>query len=104
MLVRNLRRKAIHTSAPTLVLLVLLYFSYHAIQGERGLLGWIKIIKKYQVAEKKLTDLLAEKEALEKKILLMGDQIDPDLLEQQVRLLLGYIHPDEVMIRLKKDD
>lgn len=108
MLIWNLRRKITQIFTPTLILFVVLYFSYHAIQGERGVLGWIKMTQKYQTAEKNLADLLVEKESLEKKIFLMGEYIDPDLLDQQVRLLLGYVHPDEVIIlqhpRFKKSD
>lgn len=104
MLIWSLRRKITFMLIPLSIFLGVFYFAYHAIQGERGILGWIKITQKCQVAEHTLEGLTAEKEALEKKIFLMGDQIDSDLLEQQVRSLLGYVHPDEIIVRFKECD
>jgi cell division protein FtsB len=54
--------------------------------------------QKLKKAEACLKALTREKEILENKVSLMGDKIDLSLLDLQVRLILGYVHPSELIV------
>lgn len=44
-------------------------------------------------------DLHKQRQALENKVtMLRPGSIDPDLLEERARVVLGYQHPDEIMV------
>jgi cell division protein FtsB len=98
---QRLTQKAI---APFLGLFVIGYFIYHSIQGERGILAWVQLQERLEHAVDYLNETMNERQLLEEMVQdLRPESINRDLLEQQVRLKLGYIHPDEVVIlRLEK--
>ena len=74
------------------------YFAYHAVQGNHGLLARTQLRAELLLAEETLAELQAEREVLEHRAELLGpDRIDPDLLEERVRVMLNYAHPDEVI-------
>jgi cell division protein FtsB len=93
-----LPRGLVKVLTPLLLGLTLFYFLYHAIQGERGLFGWMALSKACELQELHLQALELEKEELGTKVGLMSQDIDPDLLDYQVRLLLGYTAPNEMVI------
>ncbi|MGL5719224.1 MAG: FtsB family cell division protein [Alphaproteobacteria bacterium] len=91
-------RKLSKSLVPSMLGLTLMYFIYHAIQGERGIFGWMELSRECELQERHLQALMLEKEELETKVGLMSKEIDPDLLEYQVRLLLGYAASNEMII------
>ena len=75
------------------------YFAFHAFNGDNS----IRTLKALQVQEQELLEIAAqvraEREFLEDRTSsLSGKIIDPDVLEQQVRVRLGFTHPDEVIV------
>ncbi|MFM2349065.1 MAG: hypothetical protein RIR04_31 [Pseudomonadota bacterium] len=76
------------------------YFAFAAVQGDYG------VLRQAQTAGE-LQTLIAERDALladlaKLKTLtyrLSDDYLDIDLLDEQVRSVLGYIRPDEIVIR-----
>jgi len=75
------------------------YFGYHAIQGDRGLLTMLKLDNRIAAMEVELDESKAEELALERRVsLLRPASLDRDMLEEQVRLVLNYTHPDDVVI------
>jgi cell division protein FtsB len=94
----RLRRSGRHL--PGLVgMCAVVYFGYHAIQGDRGLLTMIKLQNRIAAVEAKLAATTAEEDALERRVSLMRPaSLDRDMLEEQVRLVLNYTHPDDVVI------
>lgn len=83
----------------TLVFVLLLgYFSYHAVSGDRGLLALMQLSQKVEEAKKELDQTNAERLKLEHKVSLLKDEsLDLDLLDEQARKLLGYVGKDEVI-------
>ncbi len=77
-----------------------LYFIFASVQGDYGLFRRVQI-------SAELRDLSARRDALaeeistlsNKTLRLSDDYLDLDLLDEQVREILGYIRPDEVVIR-----
>ncbi len=77
------------------------YFAVHAFQGDSSLSA-LKALEQQQqllLAEAQATRGL--RTALEQRVLkLSGAELDPDMLEEQVRKQLGFTHPDEIILFL----
>lgn len=84
---------------PLLTVLMLAYFGYHALEGDHGMKAWLQLTaEKAQLAET-AADIRARREALENKVaLLKPDNLDPDLLAERVREMLGFSHENEVIL------
>lgn len=89
-----------HIVFPVVIVAMMVYFTYHIFQGQRGVLAWIRLDKKLKEEEAILNALTQEKETLEKETyLLRPDSLDIDLLEEKARQVLNFAHPDEVVIQ-----
>jgi cell division protein FtsB len=96
---RNFQRLSHKAIAPFLVFSVVGYFIYHSIQGDRGILAWMQLRGRLLHAQSQLSYIIKNRQDLEERVRLLGpENINRDLLDQQVRLYLGYTHPDEVVI------
>lgn len=96
---RHFQRLSQKAITPFLALSMIGYFIYHSIQGDRGILAWVQLQERLVSALYQLNDTIEERKALEEIVQdLRPESINRDLLDQQVRLQLGYAHPDEVMI------
>ena len=83
----------------TICMILCLYFSYHILNGERGILRVVALEKKIETLSQKHTSLTAEKSILERKVTMMRPgSVDKDLLEERVRLTLGYRYDNEYSI------
>lgn len=98
-LLGELRTRARQIIGPVLAATVFGYFAYHAVQGDRGLLAWIKLGQQVEEARLELTRIEMKRDALAKRVrLLHPESLDPDMLEERVRAVLGYVAKDDVMI------
>ncbi len=78
---------------------VVFYFAFHSISGERGLVAWFKESRRLESLEAELAALSQQRLALESKVqLLAPSSIDPDMLDESARKVLGLARPDEVVI------
>jgi cell division protein FtsB len=88
-----------HILGPLIALLVMLYFGYHIVQGERGLFSWMRLRQKITESEHHLAVIQSEKETLERQVyLLRPDSLDQDMLEERARKILNWGYPGEVVI------
>jgi len=95
----DIKRRAREAVFPVLGALALAYFSYHAVQGEHGLLAWIRLNQELGRLETQAALVAAQRAALEHRVaLLEPDGLEPDMLDEQVRSKLGYVHPDDMII------
>jgi len=84
---------------PGLLMLVGIYFTFTAVQGNNGLFQRIQV-------EAERDRLTAELERLQGQVARMeiltrrlsDDYLDLDLLDERVRNVLGYARPDEVIL------
>jgi cell division protein FtsB len=98
----EIRRRARHIAPQAVAACAALYFVYHAVQGERGVLAWVRLQNDLAVVEAKREALAEERKELEHRVeLLRPDSLDPDLLEERARATLNYTRPDEVVIPLE---
>jgi cell division protein FtsB len=92
-------RKLQQIVGPIIAITLLGYFVYHIIQGERGLLSWMRLKQKITTLENKLEGVKEEQSALEQRVYLMRpDSLDRDMLEEQARKLLNYGDKEEITI------
>ena len=76
------------------------YFTFAAVQGDYGVFRQVQITAK-------LEELKVEKASLEAELArvsnlthrLSDDYLDVDLLDERARDVLGYMRPDELLIR-----
>lgn len=86
---------------PGLTVLVLTYFSFHAVNGRYGYRALQT--QQEQIVELKSTraTLSEQRKEMHARInLLKLATIDPDLLDERARQLLGYVRSDELLIHL----
>lgn len=75
------------------------YFGYHAVQGDLGLLAYLKLSHQIDALEAEAAVVSAERQALEHRVALMSPEgVDPDLLDERARYDLGFAHPDDLVI------
>ncbi len=88
------------TSAlPFLGVLILLYFTYHILHGERGVLSLWKLQNRLLKTETSVRITSNQKNSLEKKVrLLSPTSLDLDMLEERARLMLNYGYSEDVVI------
>ncbi len=79
------------------------YFSYHAVEGERGLQSYFAVKYEISVARVELAALRAKQKTLERRVaLLRPESLDLDMLEERARAVLNLGHPDEMVILLPR--
>jgi cell division protein FtsB len=75
------------------------YFAHHAIYGRHGLETRSKLIERSALLEFEIRSLEAVRAKLERDVkLLSPDKPDPDLVEEIAREVLGFVHPDDVVM------
>ncbi len=80
-------------------LLVTGYFAFHAVYGSRGLVAWYHLTARKTVLVEQLEAKRQSVTALENRVQgLRPRRIDPDLLDERVRAMLGYVAADEVVV------
>ena len=98
----EIRKRAKAGAGPILGILAVAYFSYHLIEGDRGLFAYLKLQHEIDRAEVVYQLTENEKQALEKRVaLLRPENLDVDMLEERSRDVLGLAHPDEIVIYMK---
>ena len=95
----DIKRKTRGMIAPLIGLGMVAYFGYHALNGERGVAAWWGLKKEIARADQVSDQLAAQKAELEHKVaLLSAETLDPDMLEEQARKVLGLGRPDERIV------
>jgi len=98
-LLSELRIRARHVLFPAFGIAAVLYFAYHGVNGDRGLLAWRDLEQQVKLAQADLDQARGEREALERRVKLLYPQnLDPDMLDESARRLLNYGLPGEVVI------
>ena len=82
-----------------LLLLILAYFIFHFINGSRGLISYFEIQDELEQKREQLATLKRDAGALENRVRLMRDgQVDPDMLEEQAKILIKMYAKDEYLL------
>ncbi|MGE5502845.1 MAG: FtsB family cell division protein [Actinomycetota bacterium] len=98
-MLQELRRRLRHVIGPLIGLGAVLYFAYHTIEGDRGVLAWLRLKGEILEAEMQLAKVSSDRAEMEHRVLLLRpDHLDPDMLEERARIMLNMGHADEVVV------
>ena len=102
-LVRRVRRRARDGVAPLFCAAAMIYFAYHALEGDRGLFAWIGLSRGIAQLQATAADLAVERHQAEVRASsLRPDNLDLDMLDERARFLLNLAGDDEVVILLNR--
>ena len=80
------------------------YFGFHAFNGDHGIMAQRQYDDQKRDLSVQLASLRETRAALERRVaLLKSEAIDPDVLEDKARNLLGMTHPNDVVVLLPRD-
>ena len=75
------------------------YFSYHLVQGNRSLLRYMQLNSQISAQQETLAFKQQERAAIEEKVIMMRPEtLNPDLLEERIQSVLGYVGPDDYIL------
>ena len=98
LVVNAIRQRARVIIGPILGVTLVAYFAYHLVQGERGLLAWMRLSQQIRQARVTLAEVRAEEEPKARRVWLLRNQIDRDLLDEQARATFNLGGPNEIVI------
>lgn len=77
------------------------YFGMNAYSGNHGLRAQKDLEQQLAAMQHELDGLKAERQAWERRVaLLRADRIDPDMLDERARALLGFTDPRDLTLLL----
>jgi cell division protein FtsB len=95
----EIRRRGRHIAGSILGALLFLYFVMHAVQGDRGLLAWLKIRQQIAIAETEYKVSEVQRKNWAHRIkLLRVDAMDRDMLDERARAITGFIKTNEFVV------
>lgn len=98
-LIVEIRSRARHVVGPVLGICAVVYFAYHAVQGDRGLIAWWNLKQRVANAREVLDEITVQRKVLEHRVnLLHPESLDPDMLDERARVMLNYGHADDKII------
>lgn len=76
------------------------YFTFAAVQGDYGVFRQVQIRAELEVLRVERDKLRKDLEQMDNLTIRLSDgYLDLDLLDERVRDMLGYVRPDEIVIR-----
>ena len=88
-----------HILVPFISIGIMGYFLYHAFQGDRGFIAYLRLQKKLTTENKECEKLSEQRHILEKRVyLLRPDSLDLDLLEERARSVLNFAEATDIII------
>jgi cell division protein FtsB len=77
------------------------YFAVNAFTGNHGLRAQADLDQQIATMQGELARLKAERVVWERRVsLLRSDRLDPDMLDERARALIGYVDPRDVTLLL----
>lgn len=100
---REIRRRSRFILAPVLGALLIGYFAYHGLTGDRSVFTLWLYKQEIQEGRAILAAARAEREMLDRRVaLLKPESLDPDMLDERVRWTLDFVGPNEYVILLPR--
>jgi cell division protein FtsB len=97
----EIHRRARRVAGPVAAVSLVVYFSYHLVVGDRGLMAWRRLDVAIATAQAQLDQSEAERKALEHRVsLLRPNHLDRDMLDERARAALNLAAKDERVIFL----
>lgn len=85
--------------APLAAVALIAYFSYHIVNGDRGLLAYRDLRVAIAQAEAIKAETGQERAVLERRVsLLRPESLDLDLVEERARIILDLAQPGDIVL------
>jgi len=85
-------------AGPFLLIFIMFYLGFHAVSGERGVFALFRETRKLEILNAQLAEVKEKHDALERRVHLLSDgSLDLDLLDEQVRRVLGMANQNEIV-------
>jgi cell division protein FtsB len=100
-MISNRRRRTILTALGlyTFAAAFIGYFGINAFTGNHGLRAQIDLDQQMTAMQEELRQVKAERAVWERRVaLLRSDRLDPDMLDERARALLGYVDPRDLTL------
>jgi cell division protein FtsB len=95
----EIRRRARLVAGPVAGISLVVYFAYHLVEGDRGLVAWRQLNDQITVAQAQFAASEASRTALDRRVaLLRPNHLDRDMLDERARAALNLVSPDERVI------
>ncbi len=99
LLIDEFRQRARQLAGPLIVAAMVAYLGYHAVQGKRGLVAWLRLDQRIEQTRAALALNRAEERRLAHRVaLLRPDGLDRDMLDERARAVLNLAHPDDLVV------
>ena len=96
---RSLRVGLGQLAGPVLGVCSVIYFGFHVVNGDRGLLTYLQLKQHIIETSPVLEDIRFQREKLDHQVsLLRPDNLDLDMLEERARVMLSYGYVDDVVV------
>lgn len=93
------RRNTGRLIVPTISVVVLSYFVYHAYNGAYGINATVRYEQRIEALEAELASLADLRRGLEERVSLVNDgSLEKDMLDEQARRLLNLAQANELVI------
>ena len=97
----ELRLRSSHIIWPIIGVCLIVYFLYHAVQGDRGLIAFWQLSKQVTQAENTHSVLNQKRAELQNRVSLLNpNSLNSDMIDERARFILGYTKTDEIVIFL----
>ena len=103
-MITHRRRRTILTALAlyTLAVLFIGYFAVNAFTGNHGLRAQQDLDQQMATMQTELAELKGERTVWERRVaLLRSDKLDPDMLDERARALLGLTDPRDLTLLLR---
>ncbi len=100
-MISNRRRRTILTALGlyTFAAAFIGYFGINAFTGNHGLRAQIDLDQQMTAMQEELRQVKGERALWERRVaLLRSDRLDPDMLDERARALLGYVDPRDLTL------
>lgn len=102
-LMKEIRRRIPYAAGQVLGCLVVGYFAYHLVEGDRGLLAMRYLNQEIAQTRLDLATIESERGVLDARVaLLRPSDLDPDMLDERARVMLNLASPGEIVIQLER--
>ena len=95
----ELRNYARSIAGPVLGVSLACYFAYHLVEGDRGLMAWLRLSQQLKEAKSLEVAVRAQRDALDHRVgLLRPEHLDRDMIDERARETLNLAGPREIII------
>lgn len=104
-LIVELKNRARHVVGPMLGVSAVIYFAYHAVNGDRGLIAWLELKDRVTAAEAAAETIDLQRQKIENWVRrLHPESLDPDLLEERARIMVNYAYAGDIVILTQRTE